>query len=187
MYRADLCTAFLVAEMVKNLPAMQKTRVQFMGREDLQEKAVATHSSIFVRRIPGQRSHKVAKNWTWLKIYPLGTIGTVPKIHNTFRSTQKSFYVFSNKKNEKIIMNPAWITLQWSEVKWSKSRSVVSNSATSWTVQSMGFSRPEYWSGLPFPSPGNLPDPGIEPRSSALQADSLSSEPPGKPLFLFIS
>ena len=43
----------------------------------------------------------------------------------------------------------------------------------------MGFSRQEYWSGLPFPSPGDLPDPGIEPRSSALQADSLPSEPPG--------
>ena len=45
---------------------------------------------------------------------------------------------------------------------------------------SMGFSRREYWSGLPFPTPGNLPDLGIEPRSPALQADSLSSEPPGK-------
>ena len=45
----------------------------------------------------------------------------------------------------------------------------------------MGFSRPEYWSGLPLPSPGDLPDPGIEPRSPALQADSLPSEPPGKP------
>ena len=41
---------------------------------------------------------------------------------------------------------------------------------------SMGFSRQEYWSGLPFPSPGHLPDPGVEPRSPALQADSLSSE-----------
>ena len=41
---------------------------------------------------------------------------------------------------------------------------------------SVGFSRQEYWSGLPFPSPGNLPDPGIEPRSSTLQADSLPSE-----------
>ena len=40
--------------------------------------------------------------------------------------------------------------------------------------------------GLPFPSPGNLPDPGIEPRSSALQADSLPSEPPGKPEFFII-
>ena len=46
---------------------------------------------------------------------------------------------------------------------------------------SMGFSRQEYWSGLPFPSPGDLPNPGIEPRSPALQADALSSEPPGKP------
>ena len=45
----------------------------------------------------------------------------------------------------------------------------------------MGFSRQEYWSGLPFPSPGALPDPGIEPRSSALRADSSPSEPPGKP------
>ena len=44
----------------------------------------------------------------------------------------------------------------------------------------MGFSRQEYWSGLPFPSPGDLPDPGIKPRSPALQADSLTSEPPGK-------
>ena len=45
---------------------------------------------------------------------------------------------------------------------------------------SMGFSRQEYWSGLPFPSPGNLPDPGIEPRSPALRTDALPSEPPGK-------
>ena len=44
----------------------------------------------------------------------------------------------------------------------------------------MEFSRQEYWSGLPFASPGNLPYPGIEPRSSALWADPLPSEPPGK-------
>ena len=43
----------------------------------------------------------------------------------------------------------------------------------------MEFSRQEYWSGLPFPSPGDLPDPGIEPRSLILQADALLSEPPG--------
>ena len=57
--------------------------------------------------------------------------------------------------------------------------------AAPWTVAhqappSMEFSRQEYWSGLPFPSPGDLPDPGIEPRSRALQADALPSEPPGK-------
>ena len=43
----------------------------------------------------------------------------------------------------------------------------------------MGFSRQEYWSGLPFPSPGDLPNPGIEPGSPTLQADALTSEPPG--------
>ena len=46
---------------------------------------------------------------------------------------------------------------------------------------SMGFYRQEYWSGLPFPSPGDLPDPGIKPGFPALQADSLLSEPPGNP------
>ena len=58
--------------------------------------------------------------------------------------------------------------------------------ATPWTVAyqappSMGFSRQEYWSGLPFPSPGDFPDPGIEPWSPGFQADALTSEPPGKP------
>ena len=45
---------------------------------------------------------------------------------------------------------------------------------------SMGFSRQEYWIGLPFPSPGDLPYPGIKPRSPALQTGTLPSEPPGK-------
>ena len=57
---------------------------------------------------------------------------------------------------------------------------------TLWTAAyqappSMGFSRQEYWGGLPFPSPGDLPDPGIEPRSPASRADAVTSEPPGKP------
>ena len=59
---------------------------------------------------------------------------------------------------------------------------------TSWTVPrqaslSMGFSRQGYWSGLPCPPPGDLPNPGIKPRSPTLQADSLSAEPQGKPEF----
>ena len=58
--------------------------------------------------------------------------------------------------------------------------------ATPWIVAyqaslSMGFSRQEYWSGLPFPSPGDLPNPGIESSSPAFQADAITSEPPGKP------
>ena len=65
--------------------------------------------------------------------------------------------------------------------------SVKSDSATPWTVAcqaplSMEFSRQEYWSGLPFPSPADLHNLGIETPSPALQADSLASEAPGKPL-----
>ena len=65
--------------------------------------------------------------------------------------------------------------------KWSRVRLF----ATPWTVAHqapppMGFSRKEYWSRLPFPSPGDLPNAGIKPRSPTLQADSLTTEPPGK-------
>ena len=71
----------------------------------------------------------------------------------------------------------------------------MSDSVTPWTVAykaplSMEFSRQEYWSGVPFPSPGDLPRPRIEPGSPALQEDTLLSEPTGKPvlreiLFIF--
>ena len=66
-----------------------------------------------------------------------------------------------------------------------KSFSRVRLFVTPWTVayqapQSMEFSRQEYWSGLPFPSPQDLPDPGIEPKSPALRADALLSQPSGK-------
>ena len=71
---------------------------------------------------------------------------------------------------------------KWSEVK---SLSRVQLFAIPWAVAyqappSLGFSRQEYWSGLPFPSPGDLPNPEIEPGSPVLQADALPSEPPGK-------
>ena len=64
--------------------------------------------------------------------------------------------------------------------------------ATPWTVAyqaspSMGFSRQEYWSGLPFPSPGDLPDPGIKPGSPASEADALTSEPPSMMQLLKLS
>jgi len=51
---------------------------------------------------------------------------------------------------------------------------------------SLGFSRQKYRCGLPFPSPGNLPDPGIELRSPASQADPLLPEPPGSPLYIAV-
>ena len=90
----------------------------------------------------------------------------------------------SNLKKEKKAFKSLTDSVTW-KVK-VKSLSHVRLFATPWTVAyqallSMGFSRQEYWSGSPFPSPGDLPDPGIEPRSPALQADALTSESPGKP------
>ena len=67
----------------------------------------------------------------------------------------------------------------------AQSFSCVQLFATLWTIAhqappSVGYSRQEHWSGWPFPSPGDLPDPGIKPGSPALQSDYLLSEPPGK-------
>ena len=80
---------------------------------------------------------------------------------------------------------PAWRGSHWSSEP-VKLPNHVQLFATPWTIASqappsMEFSRQAYWSGLPFPSPGDLPHPGIEPRSPTLQADALLSEPPGKP------
>ena len=75
-------------------------------------------------------------------------------------------------------------------VEGSVSSLAVSSSLQTYGLQpsrlpvSMGFSRQEWWSGLPFPSLGDLPNPGIEPRSPTLQADSLPAEPQGSPKFI---
>ena len=79
-----------------------------------------------------------------------------------------------------------WILNIW-EFLWKMLLSGVQLFVTLWTVAcqaplSMEFFRQEYWNGLPCPSPGDLPSPGPEPGSPSLQVDSLSSEPPGKPL-----
>ena len=58
---------------------------------------------------------------------------------------------------------------------------------TFWNPLAMGFPRQEYWSGLPFPSPGYLPNLEIEPKSPTLHTDSLRSEPPSKPLYMHSS
>ena len=81
-------------------------------------------------------------------------------------------------------LNP-WTTKEKVKVK---SLSRVRLFVTPWTMAyqappSMGFSWQEYWSGLPFPSPGDLPDPGIQPGSPAFQEDALTSEPLGKPFW----
>ena len=82
-----------------------------------------------------------------------------------------------------------WVYLYLKERKVKmKSLSHVQLFVTPWTVAyqaspSTGFSRQEYWSGLLFPSSGHLPDPGIKPGSPTLQADALTSELPGKPIY----
>ena len=93
----------------------------------------------------------------------------------------------SHRQSGNFTFPPAiWEGSSFSTVKVKvKSLSRVRLFATPWTVAyqappSMGFSRQEYWSGLPFPSPGDLPDLGIESGPPALQADALPSEPPGK-------
>ena len=89
-----------------------------------------------------------------------------------------------------IIMGRAFIMLFIIKSIYGKCQSPTCTKlfVTPWTVArqaslSMGFSRQEYWSGLPFPFSGNLPNSQIKPRSPALQADSLPFEPPGKPIY----
>ena len=93
---------------------------------------------------------------------------------------------------EKVLFNkqssvPRLTEMVKKKMKVLVTQSVLSDSVTPWAVihqvtLSMKPSQQEYWSELPFPPPGDLPDPGIEPWSPALQADSLPSKPPGKPL-----
>ena len=82
-----------------------------------------------------------------------------------------------NQPRQHLLWTPGLQNWWW----WWFSRSVVADSFDPWAVTcqaplSMGFSRQQYWSGLPFLSPGDLPDPGIGPRSPALQAASLPTE-----------
>ena len=82
------------------------------------------------------------------------------------------FFIFFSIRVYHGTLNVVPCATRWSE---SESPSVVSDSATPWTLQSTGFSRPEHWSWELFPSPGDLPNPGIEPWSPTLQADSFTS------------
>ena len=154
---------------------MREIRVQSLDQEDPLEKEIAIYSSILAWRIL----------WTE-KPSRLQSMGSQRVGHD-------------------------WATEQWQNASWvtfniffilyylvkttklSGGGGLVAKScptlATPWTVVyqaplSMEFSRQEYWSRLLFPSPGDLPNPGIKPGSPALEADALTSEPPGKPRLL---
>ena len=106
-------------------------------------------------------------------------------VENTDMNIECSVNILYNKISYTSLYPTTATNIIMSE--WVKSLSRVRLFATPWTVAyqappSMEFSRQEYWSGLPFPSPGDLPDPGIKPRSPAFQADALTPEPPGKPM-----
>ena len=93
---------------------------------------------------------------------------------------------FQKKNLCDLVFGKEFLGITPKERKKVKSLSSVQLFVTPWTVAyqaspSMGFSRQEYWSGLPFPSPGDLPDTGIEPRSPTLQADALPSVTPKEP------
>ena len=144
---------FPVGSVVKNLPANAGS----IPSEDPLERETATTPVFLPRKSHKQTSlagvHGVTKNWTW------------QQLNTANHNLHKIHCVQSPLLSLKV-----------------KSLSRVRLLATPWTVAhqappSTGFSRQQYWSGLPFPSPGDLPDPGIEPRSPALQADALTSEP----------
>ena len=142
--------ASLIAQLVKNLPAMQETWFRSLGQEDPLEKEMATHSNTRAWRIPWAEEPGWCGPWD----------------HKELEKEEQKFPKISRRKE---------IIKIWAEIIETEI----------WTVAyqaplSMGFSRQECWSGLPFPSPGDLPDPGIEPGSPTLQANALPSEPPGK-------
>ena len=107
-------------------------------------------------------------------------------LHQSLSSMKSKFIVLfmnlsrvncSHEIKRRLFPGRKSVTNLW---KW-KSLSRVWLFATAWTIQSMELSRPEYWSGQPFPSPGDIPDPGTESESAVLQVDSLPGETPGNP------
>ena len=130
----------------------------------------------------------ILNHWTTREVPPF-TFSI--KVFNTVEMSHYNFVFFFKNLTLWQITSPHTITCLGNiffsdriEVKvkrkW-KSLSRVHLFVTPWTVQSMAFSRPEHWSGQPFPSPGDLPNPGIEPRSPTLPAYSLPAEIQGKP------
>ena len=169
-YPVQYSWASLVAQLVKNLTVMQETWVWSLFWEDPLEKGKATHSSILAWRIP----------WD----------------HKESDMTERlSLLIF--RRHKILDANDFWNlkTLSWSLV--SPFHVVVELlSCLQLFCNPMGCSprgssahgcpRQEYWSGLPFPSPGDLPDSGIKPTSSALAGRFFTIAPPEKPKFLFI-
>uniref|UniRef100_A0AAA9SXK2 Microsomal glutathione S-transferase 2 n=1 Tax=Bos taurus TaxID=9913 RepID=A0AAA9SXK2_BOVIN len=126
---------------------------------------------------------QVGKARSKYKVTPPSVSGS-PDFERIFRAQQNCVEFYP------IFIITLWMAGWYFNQGKVKSISCVRLFATSWTAAhqappSVGFFRQEYWNGLPFPSPGDLPDPGIKPRSPALQADILTSEPPTLSQFFF--
>ena len=111
------------------------------------------------------------------------SIGTEDKGIQSLAEVSEAVVHYKTERLEKLMIPIS--TFRTESGSSSVTLSVVSDSATPWAVAcqaplSIGFSRQEYWVGLPFSSPGDLPNPGIKHGSPALQADSLPSEPLGR-------
>ena len=158
--------------MVKNLLAMRETQVPSLSRKDPLEKEMTTHSRILAWRI----------QWTE-EPGGLPSVGSQRIGHNMYHV----FFIHSSVSGHVscFLLLAIVTSAAMNIVVVSLGR--VQLFSTPWTATcqaplSMGFPRQEYWSGLPFPSPRDLPDPGIEPKSPAPRADSLPSELPGSPI-----
>ena len=165
--------------MVKHLSTMGETRVQSLGWEDPLEKEMAIHFRTIAWKIPWTEEPGRLQPMGWQRVgHDWAT-----SLH--FHSLLISILIMYTCNT----LSRAWTKKSSPALDHVKVKllSRVHLFATPWTVAyqaplSMGFSRQEYWSGLPFPSPGDLPNPGIKPRAPALQRDALPSEPPGKPM-----
>ena len=181
-------TVFPGGSVVKSLPAMQETRVWSLGWEGPLEKAMATHSNILAWRIPWmekpggiQSMHKQSDMTEQL---------THTHTHTHTHTSQAPCLLPSKEMAPTFIRHSNQITRghPWPAFSCIHAKLLqLCLSEAPWTVAcqaplSMGFSRQEYWSGLPCLPPGDLPDPGIEPSSLTPPAGSLPWGSPGKPL-----
>jgi len=154
-----------VAKTVKNLPEMWETWVRSLGWKDPLEKGMATHSIVW--EIPWTEDlHRLYSPWGCIESDMTEQLTLQSAYNIAWHMISVCCYDTHSRPGYGISR------LGGKERKW-KLLSRVQLFANPWTIAyqaplSMGFSRQEYWSELPFPSPGDLPDPGIKPRSPAL-------------------
>ena len=170
---------FPIAQMVKNLPAMQETQAWSLGWEDSLEVDIATHSSMLAWRNPWTEKSGDFSSWGRKES------DTTEELTLHFTSMYTVFsMVISITKNSGILISTFVVVVISLQV-------VPDCFATLWTLTcqaplSMWFSRQEYWSGLPFFSPGDLPDLGSEPTSPTWQEDYLPLSNQGSPYLKFV-